>query len=92
MTKSVQLPKSKLVNLTYHTLPNIPSVSGTNSDSDPQLEWKLTKRDLKDTLLLVLPKTIPTVTIPTLETELYLSSSNLGINLTDQPTVSVLMT
>jgi hypothetical protein len=91
-TKELQLPKSKLLNLTYHTLPNTPSVSGTNSDSDHQLEWKLTKRDLEDTLLLVLPKTKPTVTIPTWETEPYLSSSNLGILLINQPTVSVLMT
>jgi hypothetical protein len=53
------------MNLSYHMLPNIPSVSGTNSDLDPQSEWKSTKRDPEDTLLLVLPKTTLIVTIPT---------------------------
>jgi len=73
-------------------LPNIPSVSGINSDSDPQLEWKLTKRDPEDTQLLVLPKTILIAMDLTWETEPYLSSSNLGTNTTNQPMTSVLMT
>jgi hypothetical protein len=68
---------------------NIPSDSGTNSDLDPQLEWKLTKRDLEDMLLLVLLKMKPTVTLPTSETEPYLSSSNLGILPKNQPITSV---
>jgi hypothetical protein len=92
MTNQITLDKSKSVNPIYHMLPNTLSVSGINSDSDPQSEWKLTKRDLTDTLLLVLPKTKLSVTLKIWETEPYLSSSNLGILMTNQPTLSVLMT
>jgi hypothetical protein len=80
-----------LLKPTYHILPNTLSVSGINSDSDHQLEWKLTKRDLTDMLLPVLLKMILSVMNKILETEPYLSSSNLGILMTNQPTLSVLM-
>jgi hypothetical protein len=82
----------KSVNLTYHMLLNTLSVSGINSDSDLQLEWKLIKRDPEDTLLLVLPKTTLIVMLLTMVIEPYLSSSNLGTKLTNQLITSVLMT
>jgi hypothetical protein len=63
MMNQITLDKSKSVNPIYHMLPNTLSVSGINSDSDPQLEWKLTKRDLTDMLLLVLLKMKPIVTL-----------------------------
>jgi hypothetical protein len=65
MTNQITPDKSKLVNNIYHMLLNTLSVSGINSDSDHQLEWKLTKRDLTDTLLLVLPKMKLSVTMET---------------------------
>jgi len=79
------------MNLTCPTLPNILMVSGINSDSDHLLEWLLMKRELMPTVLLVLPKKILIVTKTLWETELYLSSSNLGKKLLNQLIVLVLM-
>lgn len=92
MTNNYQLLKSKLMKLTCHTLPNILMDSGINSDSDPQLECLLMKRELIITVLLVLPKKILIVHPTIWETELYPYSSTLGIPLKTQPTLLVLMT
>jgi hypothetical protein len=92
MTKNYQLLKSLLMNLSCHILPNILMDSGINSDSDHQEEWILMLKDLVLMVLLVLPKTILIVTMLITETELYLSSSNLGLLHTpNQPMNSVPM-
>jgi len=87
------LLKSKLENLTYHMLPNIPSVSGINSDSDLQVEWKFLKREPINTLLLVLLK-MPLILMNNFQViELYLSLWTLGNSKTiNHNILSVLMT
>jgi hypothetical protein len=86
-----QLLKLKLMKPTCPISPNTLMDSGTNSDSDHQLECLLMKRDLITTVLLVLPNMILIVTTLTWETELYPYSSKLGIILINQHTLLVLM-
>lgn len=66
--------------------------SGTNSDSDHQSECQLIPREMISMVLPELLKKILIVIVNKWETEPYLSSSNLGILMTNQPTPSVLMT
>jgi hypothetical protein len=91
ITKNYQLLKSKLMNLTCLTLPNILMDSGINSDSDHQSECQLMKREELDTVSPVLPKETLIVPLLTWETELFPYSSKLGINLKNQPILLVLM-
>jgi len=74
MIKNNHLLKSLLMNHTCHISPNTLMDSGTNSDSDHQNVWMLTKSDKEPMVLLELLNMILIATNKDLETEPYLSS------------------